>query len=119
VVCRGGLGGLGAGQQVLRVKIGALGVGALCAGVAQYLCAAEKVALLNPRTLSGAIGKDFDCLQSTAHLSPPDAVVWLLEMRFLAEIENRKQDETGSGYSQHRRLQAVEEARFHGNRSTS
>jgi hypothetical protein len=43
----------------------------------------------------------------------------LLEMSLLAEIKNREQDEPGCSHSQHSRLQAIKEARFHWRRSTS
>jgi hypothetical protein len=42
------------------------------------------------------------------HLTPPDAIVGLLELRFLAQVQSRKQDQASRGYGQHSRLQTVE-----------
>jgi hypothetical protein len=83
-------------------------------GVRQHLGAGQQVMLLNAGALAGAVGKHFDGFQAALHLAPPDAVVGLLEMRSPGADSNRKQDEASRGYGQQSRLQAVEEARFHG-----
>jgi hypothetical protein len=70
--------------------------------------------LLDARALAGTVGQNLDCFEPPLRLTPPDAVVGLLEPRLLAEIQNRKQHQAGRGYGQHNRLQTVEETCFHG-----
>jgi hypothetical protein len=41
---------------------------------------------------------------------PPDTIVRLLELAFLAKVQNRKHEEAQCGQGQHSRLQTVEEA---------
>src|SRR5947207_4533112 len=46
-------------------------------------------------------------------LHPPNAVDRLLEAALLSEIQHSKQNQSGRRQGQQRRLQSVEEARFH------
>jgi hypothetical protein len=70
--------------------------------------------LLDSGSLAWHVRKHFFRFQSACGLAPPDPVVWLLEMALLAKIQDGKQKQAERGYAQQSRLQAVEEAGFHG-----
>ena len=55
-----------------------------------------------PGLLSGAAGKNTERQKSlgAGRLAPPDLVIGLLELRFLAKIQNRKHNQPDCGDSQ-------------------
>src|SRR5580698_7326462 len=80
------LGGVGrlrllVAQQVLGLNPGP---GALCRIVREYGGSSEKIVLLNSRRMPRTVGQHFDRFQPAMYLTPPHAVVRLLELRILA-----------------------------------
>ena len=126
------------GKQLFRLDVGALGwslrqgldtgkqFGGLSGGglggtFRQDLGPGEEVIYLDAFALSGTVWEHLfgDEAHASGGFAPPDAVVRLLELGLLAEIQDGKQDEACRGHGQHDRLQTVEEVGIHGGRSTS
>ena len=67
-----------------------------------------------PATWPGMSRQNALGLQAAVCLTPPDAVVGLLEVALLLEIQDRQHEERGRGQGQQRRLHTVEETCLHG-----
>jgi hypothetical protein len=65
---------------------------------------------LDTGALARHIRKNFFSFESARDLAPPDAVIRLLEMALLLQIQDRQQEQADRGYGQQGRLQPVEEA---------
>ena len=107
----------GAGDGVIRLAVAAgvieraLQVGHPDDGDVVHL--RQQVVRLDAGALPGHLREDPFRFQAARCFAPPDPVVGLLEVAFLAKIQNRKHEQTGRGYGQQGRLQTVEEASFH------
>ena len=79
------------------------------------LTAGKQVMRLDSGALARTIGEHFVGMQARRRHAPrpPDAVVRLLELAFLPQVQHRQQHQSSRGHGQQRRLQTVEETCFH------
>jgi hypothetical protein len=82
--------------------------------VGQHRRSRKQVAHPYAGTLRGAVREHPVRLQSAGNLAPPDSIVGLLELSFLPQIKNSEHHQPGRSQGKDGRLQAVEEAGFHG-----
>ncbi len=92
-------------EHLLRLRGGILG---------QHPGPSQQVVRLNAGALAGTVGQHLLRFQPSRNLAPPNPIVRLLELAFLAIVPPRQQHQAGRGHGQQRRLQTVEKAGFHG-----
>ena len=74
----------------------------------------QQVSRLDAGALAGHVRQNSFCFQPASGLAPPHAVVRLLELALLQEIENSQNEQGCRGQGQQRSLRAIEKACLHG-----
>jgi hypothetical protein len=92
-----------------------LDVAALARAFRRLLDAGKQIMRTNARALAGTGRQHLVCHQAAAvgRLAPPDAVVGLLGVALLPEVQSRQQHQTGRNHGQQRQLQTVNETSLH------